>query len=83
MRESDTAGLFAVRVDDEEWREARSLSEAGPEDNVFVVDRSTGQECGRCAPEDERHQYAILNRRCRSCLQSSGPKHSRLLTGYC
>jgi len=43
MRESDTAQLFAVRVDDEEWREARSLSEAGPEDNVFVVDRSTGQ----------------------------------------
>jgi len=41
MRESDTAQLFAVRVDDEEWREARSLSEAGPQDNVFVVDRST------------------------------------------
>jgi len=32
-----------VRVDNEEWKETLSLSEAGPEDNVFVVDRSLGQ----------------------------------------
>lgn len=43
MHDSDTTQLFAVHVDDEEWRETRSLSEAGPEDHVFVVDRSTGQ----------------------------------------
>jgi hypothetical protein len=43
MHETDSAGVFAVRVDDEEWREIRSLSGAGPEDNVFVVNRSTGQ----------------------------------------
>lgn len=43
MHKSNPAGIFAVRVDDEEWKETRSLSGAGPEDNVFVVDRSTGQ----------------------------------------
>ena len=43
MYRSDSAGVFAVRVDDDEWKETRSLGEAGPEDNVFVVDRSTGQ----------------------------------------
>jgi hypothetical protein len=41
--ESGMARLFAVRVDDEDWSETRSLSGAGPEDNVFVVDRATGQ----------------------------------------
>lgn len=43
MQESDSARLFAVRVDDEEWTETPSLSEAGPEDRVFAVTRSTGQ----------------------------------------
>jgi len=43
MHRSDPAGVFAVRVDNEEWKETLSLSEAGPEDNVFVVDRATGQ----------------------------------------
>ncbi len=42
MDGSDSARLFTVRVDDEEWRQTRSLSEAGPEDKVFVVD-STGR----------------------------------------
>ncbi len=43
MHESDSARLFAVRVDDKEWRETRSLREAGPDDGVFVIDRSTGR----------------------------------------
>ena len=41
MRDSDKPTFFTVRVDDEQWREARHLAEAGPEDKVFVVD-STG-----------------------------------------
>jgi hypothetical protein len=58
MHESDSAGVFVVRVDDEEWRETRSLSEVGPEDNVFVVNHSTGQVVfgdgmhGRCPSGD-------------------------------
>ena len=43
MRECDSARRFTVCVDDEEWTETRSLSEAAPDVNVFVVDRSTGR----------------------------------------
>ena len=42
MHESDSARPFTVRVDDEEWRETRSLSEAAPDDNVFVVNQASG-----------------------------------------
>jgi hypothetical protein len=38
MRDNNKAKSFTVRVDDEDWREARSLAQAGPEDKVFVVD---------------------------------------------
>jgi hypothetical protein len=41
MHDDDKTPSFTVRVDDEVWREARTLAEAGPEDKIFVVD-STG-----------------------------------------
>jgi hypothetical protein len=43
MHESDLGRRYTVRVDDEDWRETRSLGEAGPDDGVFVVDPSTGR----------------------------------------
>lgn len=43
MHDSDSARRFTVRVDEEEWRETRSLDEAAPDDNVFLVDASTGR----------------------------------------
>ena len=43
MHDSDSARRFTVRVDEEEWRETRSLGEAAPDDNVFLVDASTGR----------------------------------------
>jgi len=43
MPANDPAPLFEVRVDDEEWKETRSLSEAAPTADVFTVNPSTGQ----------------------------------------
>jgi hypothetical protein len=38
----DTDGKsFAVRVDDQEWTQARSLDDAGPDDTIFVGSRRT------------------------------------------
>jgi len=41
LPDPDDGKSFAVRVDDQEWTQARSLDDAGPDDTIFVVD-STG-----------------------------------------
>src|SRR5439155_25820876 len=41
MHDSETAQSFSVRVNDEEWKEVPSLAQAGPDDQVFIIDSST------------------------------------------
>lgn len=59
MPEPDAAGPLTVRVDGARWREVSSLDLAGPDDTVFVVNRSgdvtfgDGQH-GRRPPQEAR-----------------------------
>ena len=43
MTESNPTRRFTIRVDNEDWQQAANLSEAAPEDRVFVVDDATGR----------------------------------------
>jgi hypothetical protein len=41
LPDTDDGKSFAVRVDDQEWTQARSLDDAGPDDTIFVGSRRT------------------------------------------